>query len=469
MLIRCLHFLRYAFLAITFLVCPVKLLLVFVNHELFSKLDETRLEAQCIVLLFSIGIFLEVLSLARQRRTNAAREKEKLGKAVWQQIFTQHPYLVYGKNIVAAHSCLWILLFGAITCCYLKEEVSFVAAGLASRSGHFELAERFYAGCKEIYRASSFAQHRGFRPTTATTDADPTAQVLVKVYGRMSKPVADWQHQFGLNPEASLSDRVEALGEAAKTYVELGLINDALAALASQATICLKDDEVMAARLVREAANLYPKAEFPMSSPIDILLQYCARQLGDEEALKVFTTAESQFSQRITTKRKSRGYVDATTIAILLPLFPFIAFGLGSATVKELILWLQSRNLEKRNNKLSQTLSAKCKSEVGLIAAAETESYDSRKEHHWQLMATLNSQIDLAMYRGNTWLAERKSLQLLQVAAEGTNTGIEGIQYTEALQSEQRERLRLGTLSGIVSAESGCLLLLTLFVMICAL
>lgn len=468
MLIRCLHFLRYAFLAITFLVCPVKLLLVFVNHDLFSELDETRLQAQCIVLLFSLGVFIEVLSLARQRRTSPAREKEKLGKAVWHQIFAHHPYLVYGKNIVAAHSCLCILLFGAITCCYLKEELSFAAAGLASRSGHFELAERFYAGCKEMYRASSFAHYRGFRPTTATIDADPTAQVLVKVYGRMSKPVADWQHQFGLNSEASLSDRVEALGEAAKTYVELGLINDALAALASQATICLKDDEVMAARLVREAANLYPKAEFPMPSPIDILLLYCARQLRDEQALKVFTTAELQFSQRVTTKRKSRGYVDATTIAMLLPLFPFIAFGLGTATVKELILWLQSRNLEKRYNKLSQTLSEKGKAAVGLTAAAETESCESRQEHNWQLMATLNSQIDLALYRRNTWLAERKSLQLLQVAADGTTSGMDGVHWIGEPESEGRMRWRLGTLSKIVAAESGSLLLLTLFVMLCA-
>ncbi|MBL8084173.1 MAG: hypothetical protein JNN26_16245 [Candidatus Obscuribacter sp.] len=419
-------------------------------------------------MLFSIGVLIEVLSLARQRRNTAAREKEKLGNAAWQQIFTQNPYLTYGKNIVAAHSCLCILLFGAITCCYLKEELSFAAAGLASRSGHFELAERFYAGCKEMYRASSFAHYRGFRPTTATIDSHPTAQVLVKVYGRMSKPVADWQHHFGLNPEASLSDRVGALGEAANTYLELGLINDALAALASQATICLKDDEVMAARLVREAAALFPQSSYPMNSLTYFSLQYCARQLGDEEALKVFTTAELQFSQRVTTKRKSRGYVDATTIAMLLPLFPFIAFGLGTATVKELILWLQSRNLEKRYNKLSQTLSEKGKAAVGLTAAADTVSYDSRQQHRWQLIATLNSQIDLALYKGNTWLAEQKSLHLLQVAAEGTTSGMDGVHWIGEPESEARMRWRLGTLSKIVAAESGCLLLLTLFVMICA-
>ena len=468
MLTRCLEFLRYAFLAITFLVCPVKLLLVFVNHDLFSELDETRLQAQCIVLLFSLGLILELLSLARKRRTTAARERENLGKAVWQQIFAQHPYLAYGKNFVAAHSCVWILISTLLTCCYLKEEIAYTAAYLANSAGQYELSERFFVECKKLYKDSSFAKHRGFLTTTATIDADPTAQVLVKVYGRKSNPVADWQQQFGLNPEASLSARVGALGEAAKTYLELGLINDALAALASQATICLKDDEVMAARLVREAAALFPQGSYPMNSLRYFSLQYCARQIGDEEALKVFTAAESPYSYRKEAKQK--GFFDATSMAILLSLLPFTVFGLGTATVKELILWRQGSNLEKRYKNLSQTLSDHGKPATGLPANMGTESNAPQQEQRWQLIATLNSQIDLALYRGHTWLAESKSLQLLQVASEGTTSGIDGIgmQSRGTLPNERGRRWMIGTLSGIVSAESGCLLLLTLFVILYA-
>jgi len=445
--------------------CPVKILLEFVNRDLFYGLHETRLQVQSIVLLVSIGIFIKLLSLARQRRTSAAREKEPLGKVVWHQILAQHPHLAYGKNVLAVFSCACILFFALLTCFYLKCESTFAAAYLASHTGQFELAERIYAISKRSC-ASSFAELRCCQQTTTEKDAQLSIDAMTSIYGRESKEMADLEFSLGLSYALTRSSDHRRLNHAKELYLKLNLLNQAIDVLACHSSLlCFKHRDV-ASSLVKEAVTLYPRARFPIDYSTNHILKDTARRIGDEEALKVFATAELRDSRRISSPTKKRGFVDATIIAILLPLLPFMAFGLGTATVKELILWRQSLSLEKRYDMLSQTLSAHGKAEIWLPAAAETESNAPKQEHRWQLMATLNSQIDLALYRGDNWLAERKSLQLLKVAEEGTTSGIEGKELIRAPESDCQRRWMPGIIAGIIWREAGCLALIVLFVII---
>ncbi len=340
--------------------------------------------------LFSIAVAWGCLRIAKTKKQAA------LWRSIWLGVVRKYLMIRIGRDAFLCFSslCLVVLSFFFVHGSYFQliSAISFYA----DNAGDYEFSERWY---KENPQRKS-GQSMGIRKSSCEPESEQERQcrniAVARVYGDNSLEMARRYYFVGFNIEMSTPGQ-RGYNDAAFSWFEKSYVvaqahdynGVALDDLCQMAVIKFDSKKpsncqpylVQAFRLI----SRFPESYLAMSGISHGLFSSIASEMGDVELAKKFGEIAAPIKPR-------KGFLDATSVAILMPLaiLPPVCSRLGFITpllieLLVIVLYRRSRSRSVRSRDLPTS------------------------------MAALNRLIDLDLYRGNYSGALRHSENLLQL------------------------------------------------------
>lgn len=329
-------------------------------------------------------------------RKTKSKKKIVLWRSIWLGVVRRYLILRSVRGLFLCYSSICLALlsfaFGSGSCCQFISAISLCA----DNAGAYELAEWLYRKSPDRKTGQSMGISKFSSVPESEHERLCRNTAVAKIYGANSAEIARRLFFVGMNIEMSTPDQKGyndfAFSWFEKSYVVArahnynGVALDDLCQMAlikydtKNPTSCLPYI-VQASELI----SLFPESFIAMSGNSSSLLPYMAAKCGDAELAKTFEKMAPPIAPR-------KGFLDATSIAILMPLavVPTLCSRLGLIT--PFLINLLLIVLYRRSNR------------------SFVRSTDLRTS-----MAALNRLIDIDLYRGNYPAALRHSESLLQL------------------------------------------------------
>lgn len=450
MLIRCLHFLRYAILVVgaLHLLPNILVSLCLVDRESNGYWDQV---GQSLALLLGAIAYLGAWCILQRHKTNASNlTRFRLEKEVWQKILHRNYALQFSRLLLLVTACMLLLAFTYYNVWLGFSKSSFIAAHVANRCGQFELSERIYKNCCEKQFDNCFAGRSRNSDVSILRDGSNVTLAIEKVYGGQSYEFADWLWCIGAKYLQNGQPGNFYLMQAKQIYLERGDVNTAMKVLASAAAYNKRDNPNFARNLLAEAATLYPSTRTPLDRWTIRDLKSAATQLHDREILKLLDSAQT--TKAAAQERETS--VPEPVSRLLMFVWIFGLTGLGGATTKaSIVLW--------RCFRLKLRLLSLLKDATAIANGPQGDILDSARDaNNWAIIANIGEQIDLALYRNKQSSADELSRWLLSWVERGATETAAPRQFK--LQSHEELKQQIDRASILLCTEFACFILLML-------
>jgi len=450
MLIRCLHFLRYAILVVgaLHLLPNILVSLCLVDRESNGYWDQV---GQSLALLLGAIAYLGAWCILQRHKTNASNlTRFRLEKEVWQKILHRNYALQFSRLLLLVTACMLLLAFTYYNVWLGFSKSSFIAAHVANRCGQFELSERIYKNCCEKQFDNCFTGRSRNTDASILRDGSNVTLAIEKVYGGQSYEYADWLWCIGAKYLQNGQPGNFHLMQAKKIYLKRGDVNKAIEVLASAAANNLPDNPDTARLLLAEAAKLYHSANPFLNFWTIQDLRSAATQLHDREILKLLDSAQT--TKAAAQERETS--VPEPVSRLLMFVWIFGLTGMGSATTKaSIVLW--------RCFSLKLRLLSLLKDATTIANGPQGSILDSAKDaNNWAIIENLREQIDLALYRNKQSSADELSRWLLSWVERGATETAAPRQFK--LQSHEELKQQIDRASILLCTEFACFILLML-------
>lgn len=451
MLIRCLHFLRYAILVVGALHLLPNILvgLCLVDRESNGYWDQV---GQSLALLLGAIAYFGVWRILQKHKTSTNNlTRTRLEKEIWQKILHKSIVLQFGRALLLVTALILLLAATGFSGWLGFSKSSFIAAHVASRCGQFELSERIYKDCCEKRFDNCFTGRSRSTDPSILRDGSNVTLAIEKVYGGQSYEFADWLWCIGAKYIQNGQPGNFYLMQAKEIYLKRGDVNTALQVLASAAASNLPDNPDFARSLLAEAATLYPSANPPLNRWTIRDLKSAAKQLHNCEVLKLVDS-----SQKITTSAERASSMPEPVSTLLRVVLIFGLTGMGGATVKaSIVLW--------RCFRLKLRLLSLLKDATAIANCPQGNILDSARDaNNWAVIENICEQIDLALYRNKQSSADELSQWLLSWVERGA-TGTSAPRQFK-LQSHEELKQQIDRAFILLCTEFACSILLVLLV-----
>lgn len=449
MLIRCLHFLRYAILVVGALHLLPNILVSLCLVDRVSNGEWNQAGQSLALLLGAIAYFGAWRILQRHKTSTSSLTRTRLEKEVWQKIQHNNYLLQFNRVLLLVTACTLLLAF---TCYNVRlgfSKSSFTAAHVASRCGQFELSERIYKTfCNRDGDSSLAAKRSILMPFPFQTGVQETLAVAT-VYGSQSDELADLLMFFGMSSEYHGYCESWYYIKAKSLYRQNGNIRGALDALSIMAILSYRDNPEMAQRHLKEAAELIPQARHPLSRWTILDLKSAATKLHDYKIPRLI-----DHQQKITNSKESSSSLPEPVSRLLMYVWIFGLTGLGGATTKaSIVLW--------RCFRLKLRLLSLLKDATAIANGPQGDILDSARDaNNWAIIANIGEQIDLALYRNKQSSADELSRWLLSWVERGATGTAAPRQFK--LQSHEELKQQIDRASILLCTEFACFILLML-------
>ncbi len=329
-------------------------------------------------------------------RQTKSKRKFALWQSIWSGVVRRYLILRLAIGTFLCFSSFWLALMSLVFAYASYYQFISAISLCADNTGNYELAEWLYRKSPDRESGQSMGISKFSDVPESEHERLSRNTAVAKIYGDNSAEIARRLFFVGMNIEMSTPDQKGyndfAFSWFEKSYVVARAHNYNGVALDDLCQMALiKYDTVNPSSCLpyivqaSELISLFPKSFFAMSGNSSSLLPYMAAQCGDSELAKTFKNIARPISPR-------KGFRDATSIAILMPLaiVPSLCSRLGLITPLLIDLFLIV--LYRRSNR-------------SLIKSADLPTS----------MTALNRLIDIDLCRGNYQAALSHSESLLHL------------------------------------------------------